>query len=52
MLAFMFCICFTSNKVLRSKMLKSLAVLYAIVAVTDLACFYLVIALQDWSEYA
>ena len=48
----MLCVCFSSNKVLRSKLLKALAILYGIVAVSDLACFYLVLALQDWEEYA
>ena len=48
----MLCVCISSNKVLRSKLLKALAILYGIVAVSDLACFYLVLAMQDWQEYA
>ena len=51
-LMMMFCICFSTNKMLRSKMLKMLAVLYGVVAISDLACFYLTVALQDWSDYA
>ena len=51
-LIIMLCICFSTNTNLTSKMLKSLAVLYGIVAVSDLTFFYLSVALQDWTEYA
>ena len=44
-LIFMLSICFCPNNALRSKLLKALAVLYGIVAVSDLACFYLMIML-------
>ena len=51
-LIIMLCICFSTSTNLTSKMLRSLAVLYGIVAVSDLAFFYLAEVLQDWTEYA
>ena len=51
-LIFMLCICFSANKVLRNKMLRILAILYGIVAVSDLACYYLALVLVDWPKYA
>ena len=49
-LMMMFCICCSTSKIKRNKMLKFLAVLYGIVAISDLVFFYLAVAFQDLSD--
>ena len=44
----MLLICFSPSKRIRRTLLKALAMLYGIVAVSDLVCFYLAVALHDW----
>ena len=51
-LMMMFCICCSTNKIMRNKMLKFLAVLYGVAAISDLIFFYLAVASQDLSDNA
>ena len=44
--------CCSKTKTWKDRSIKFLAIIYSVVTISDLTCFYLVIILTDWDEYA